>query len=122
MDSGAMALRRVGIAGYMGSGKSTAAGMLAQRGAVIIDADREAKRLMAEESGLRRKILDTFGNSIAEGGGISFRALGTIVFSAKEELLQLNTLVHPPLIERLKGLLEKNGQANCILDAALIPL
>jgi len=119
-----MALQRIGIAGYMGAGKSTAARLLAaQADAVIVDADQEAKTLMAADQGIRQELVLAFGGSIIGKDDLSFAALGKIVFSSREKLLQLNTIVHPPLVQRLRRILfGPRNNRNSILDAALLPL
>jgi len=119
-----MTFRRLGIAGYMGAGKSVAARLLAaQADAVIIDADHEAKSLMAADQGVRRKLVLAFGDSIIGKDGLSFATLGRLVFGSMEKLLQLNTIVHPPLVRRLRPLLlQPRANRNSVLDAALLPL
>jgi dephospho-CoA kinase len=119
-----MTFRRLGIAGYMGAGKSVAARLLAaQADAVIVDADHEAKTLMAGDQGVRQKLVLAFGGSIIGKDGLSFAALGQIVFSSREKLLLLNTIVHPLLVQRLRRMLfGPRNNRNSILDAALLPL
>jgi dephospho-CoA kinase len=120
-----MVFRRLGIAGYMGAGKTTAARLLAERAApaLIIDADREAKTLMATDRAIRHKLIEAFGTSIIEKDQkVSFRTLGRIVFCSKKKLLRLNAIVHPPLVQRLRELLRQQVAGCCILDAAVLPL
>ena len=117
-----MLYRKIGIAGFMGSGKSTCARLLANGASQVIDADAVAKALMTGDKELQGRLIEAFGGSIIEGGAISFRRLGRIVFGAVNELVKLNAIVHPPLVERLQGLVCQSGSSRCILDAALIPL
>ena len=123
-----MNIRRIGIAGYMGAGKTAAARLLssgagpAGPGAAVIDADFEAKMIMSDDPGIRDRLVRTFGGSIGENNRLSFRSLGSIVFTSKEKLLQLNAIVHPPLEKRLRGLLETHEGRSVILDAAVLPL
>ena len=114
--------RRIGIAGYMGAGKSACAARLSERlGLRVIDADAEAKMLMKNDKNIKRKLLRAFGPSIVKDGVLSFTSLSKRVFSSVREMRQLNAIVHPPLLDKIHTLLFSPGQ-SAILDAALIPL
>jgi dephospho-CoA kinase len=115
-------MNRLCIAGYMGAGKTTVAGRIAAGRIRVIDADSEAKIMMTKERDLAERIVEAFGESVLEAGSLSFTRLGHIVFSSKERLLRLNDIVHPPLILRLRRLVESSDENGCILDAALAPL
>jgi dephospho-CoA kinase len=117
-----MGLNRLCIAGYMGAGKTTVAGRIAAGRIRIIDADSEAKTMMTGDRDLAARIVEAFGETVVEGSALSFSRLGRIAFSSKERLLQLNGIVHPPLLLRLRRLVESSGENGCILDAALAPL
>ncbi len=112
---------RIGVAGYMGAGKSAFSALLSEmRGTRCIDADAEAKLLMEGDGRLRDDLALLFGPTVAAGAAIDFAALGRIAFSSIAEMRKLNGLVHPPLVRRLRDLaLSRPGP--CILDAALIP-
>lgn len=117
-----MASIKIGIAGYMGSGKTTCSRFFADAGATLINADHEAKILMESEPQIQRQLIAEFGDSILENNKISYHALGLIVFSSVEPLLRLNSITHPPLLNRLKKLLSIGQSEITVLEAALIPL
>ena len=106
----------------MGAGKTTRAHSFEVNGAFVIDADREAKFLMARDSGLRRELRDSFGAEIINDSNLSFEALGRLAFESVESLRTLNNIVHPPLIEHIETLLFCGDKPVSVLDAALIPL
>ncbi len=86
----------VGLTGNIASGKSTVARLLAERGAVIIDADVLARR--AVEPGTRA--LDAIvgrwgGRMLLADGTLDRAALREVVFDRPEELETLNGIVHP---------------------------
>ena len=114
---------KLGIAGYMGAGKSLGADYLAETfGWVKIDADKEAKKLMSSSMDIIQAIESTFG--VVHEGVIDSAQLGAIVFSSQKQLLRLNAIVHPPLIEHLKSVqatCEQEGKIS-LLDGALLPL
>jgi dephospho-CoA kinase len=122
MDDHKQGKNRLCIAGYMGAGKTTVASCIAAGGIRVIDADSEAKIMMTSDRDLTARIVGAFGASVIEAGALSFTRLGRIAFSSKERLLQLNSIVHPPLLLRLQKLVESSGENGCILDAAVAPL
>jgi dephospho-CoA kinase len=122
---------RIGIAGYMGSGKSTCAGLMAGLMAgltagrntrvSVIDADREAKLMMNNDKSIRRQLAAAFGPSVADENSVDFGRLGRAAFASVQALRLLNGIAHPPLVKRLEKLVSAST-LPCILDAALIPM
>jgi dephospho-CoA kinase len=93
----------VGLTGNIGSGKSTVAQLLSERGATIIDADVLARRAVEIGTPGFKGIVERWGTSIlAADGGIDRGALRRIVFSEPAQLEQLNTIVHPE-VERMRA-------------------
>jgi dephospho-CoA kinase len=100
----------VGLTGNIGSGKSTVAQLLSERGATIIDADVLARRAVEVGTAAHRAIVERWGTSVLEPGGMIDRAaLRRIVFSEPSELEQLNALVHPE-VERMRDALVEQAR------------
>lgn len=95
----------VGLTGGIAGGKSTVARLLEARGAVTVDTDQLAHEIMNADPDLRRALGDRFGEGILTEAGVNRRALGDVVFGRPECLEALNKLVHPPVIERVAGIL-----------------
>jgi dephospho-CoA kinase len=111
---------KIGVSGYMGSGKTIATNYLLKKlDAVLIDADREAKILMASSNIIKDELSEKF--NVIKNGKIEFSKLGSIVFNSNSSLIKLNRIVHPLLIEFLKSKIDSSSK-TVILDAALIPL
>ncbi|MBB5955961.1 dephospho-CoA kinase [Saccharothrix tamanrassetensis] len=92
---------RVGLSGGIGSGKSTVAGRLAEHGAVVIDADRLAREVVAPGSEGLREIEEAFGPGVLDADGALDRAaLAAKVFSDDEARLTLNGITHPKIAAR----------------------
>jgi dephospho-CoA kinase len=92
----------VGLTGGIGSGKSTVSAMLADRGAVIVDADEIARQLQAPHSPLLAAMAERFGDEIIKAdGSLDRAAVAAMVFgpgeSAKAALADLNAIVHPAM-------------------------
>src|SRR3954463_9062565 len=102
----------VGLTGNIGSGKSTVAQLLSERGATIIDADVLSRRAVEVGTSAHKAIVERWGTSIqAADGGIDRAALRRIVFSDPAELEQLNAFVHPE-VERMRSALVDQARAR----------
>jgi dephospho-CoA kinase len=121
MSPNSKAIRRIGIAGYMGAGKSTCACFLAGTHVRVIDADHEAKLLMNHDESIRKQVAAVFGASVVEEGSLCFERLGQAAFASARSMQALNAIVHPALVRRLHDLVFAQG-APCVCDAALIPM
>lgn len=91
----------IGLTGGIGSGKSTIARELTQRGYRVYDTDREAKRLIVEDITLREQMIQLFGEDIYENNQYHTDLVAARVFRQPELLQQLNALVHPVVFHDL---------------------
>jgi dephospho-CoA kinase len=88
----------VGLTGGIGSGKSTVSAALAERGALIVDADAIAREVQAPGSPVLAKLAERFGSDVLQADGALDRpALASIVFSDPDALKDLNAIVHPAI-------------------------
>ncbi|HZA16051.1 MAG TPA: dephospho-CoA kinase, partial [Pseudonocardiaceae bacterium] len=98
---------RVGLTGGIGSGKSTVAARLAQRGAWIIDSDRIAREVVEPGTEGLRAVVDELGAEIrTEAGALDRSALGARVFGDADARSRLNAIVHPLVAARTAELLD----------------
>lgn len=100
-----------GLTGGIGSGKSTVASHLVDRGAVLIDADAIVKELQAPGQPVFVAMVERWGDRIvADDGTLARPAVAEIVFGDEDELEALNDIVHPAvgkeMIDRRKALEE----------------
>lgn len=87
---------RVALTGGIGSGKSTVAGFLAERGAVIVDADAIAREIVEPGQPALEEIVKSFGARVLRPDGRLDRgALAQIVFADPQALARLNAITHP---------------------------
>jgi dephospho-CoA kinase len=91
-----VAVLRVGLTGGIGSGKSEVSRRLAERGAVLIDADVAAREVVVPGSPGLARIAETFGPGVLRpDGSLNRERLGEIVFSDPGLRTKLNEIVHP---------------------------
>lgn len=87
---------KIGITGGIGSGKTTVCKIFETLGIPIYYADDRAKQLMTESEELKRQIVEYFGvETYNEQGQLNRAHLANIVFNNPDQLLLLNSLVHP---------------------------
>ncbi len=114
----------IGLTGGIGTGKTYVSGVLKDLGAAIVNADLLGHEVYTPQSEGWHAVVDTFGEQIVAGNGeIDRRALGGIVFSDENALLQLNAIMHPRIYslteQRLNALAER-GENTAVLEAALL--
>lgn len=86
----------IALTGGIASGKSTVAARLAERGAVVVDADRIVREVQAPGSPVLARIAAEFGEEMLQADGSLDRArLGATVFGDPERVAALNAIVHP---------------------------
>ena len=87
---------RVGLTGGVASGKSTVSAILAERGAVVIDADLLAREVVAAGTPGLAEIVEAFGPSVLTAEGELDRpAMGAVVFADPEKRKLLEGIIHP---------------------------
>lgn len=118
----------VGITGNFGSGKSEVAKVISKEGYPVIDSDSLAKRLMVESPELRKRIEEKFGKEVYQpDGNLNRQWLAENVFAetseAEEKLLQLNSIVHPLVLDETERIINKlieEGNSLIFFESALI--
>lgn len=114
----------IGLTGGILTGKSTISRMLAERGAVIIDADKIGHEAYKPHTKTWQEVVNAFGKSILkENNEIERKKLADIVFNDPHALARLNEIMHPQMhsmmkeeIERLRG----EGVDVVVLEAAVL--
>jgi dephospho-CoA kinase len=86
----------VALTGGIGSGKSTVAQGLAERGATVIDADAISRQILEPGDLAYQPVIDHFGPEVVRADGrIDRPALAAAVFGNPDALAELNRLTHP---------------------------
>lgn len=113
----------VGLTGGIGSGKSTVSAMLADRGAVIIDADAIAREVVEPGQPAYAEVVKRFGPTVVgEDGQLDRAAIARIVFSDREALKALEAITHPAVGARMTELMaaETDTDHVVVLDVPLL--
>lgn len=115
----------IALTGGIASGKSTIARRLAERGAVIVDADQIVRDVQAPGAPVLQRIAETFGAEvIAPDGTLDRAALGAKVFGSPDRLASLNAIVHPAVRaesqRRFESALADDPSAVVVYDVPLL--
>jgi dephospho-CoA kinase len=113
----------IGLTGGIGSGKSTVADMLVERGAVLIDADRIVRDLQEPGAPVFEAMVERWGSAVvAEDGTLDRAAVAAIVFTDDNELKAINDIVHPAVGEAMQARRDdlKETDAIVVFDIPLL--
>jgi dephospho-CoA kinase len=86
---------KIGITGGIGSGKTTVAKLFSALGIPVYYADDRGKAVASEDPEVVKKIKEAFGEEAYVDGKLDHKRMASIVFSDKERLQTLNSIVHP---------------------------
>ncbi len=114
---------RIGLTGGIGSGKSTVAGMLAERGAAVIDADQIARELVEPGEPALHLLVDEFGDSIIAPDGSLLRGrLAALAFASPDGTARLNAVMHPLISAESRRRLDRAVEAGATVVVYDMPL
>ena len=113
-------MKKIGLTGGIGCGKTTVLQEFQQLGVPCFVADSHAGNYYNETSFLD-EIRHLFGESVFNSfGQVDKRRIADIVFSDKEKLIQLNSLIHPRVMEDFRAWAEQQTSDYVIIESAIL--
>lgn len=113
-------MKKIGLTGGIGVGKTFVAKLFHQMGIPVFNADIEAKKCMVSDSELIKNIKLIFGNVIYIDGKLQKEILASIIFSDIKKLNKLNALVHPVVKQSFLDWCEKQESEIVVKEAAIL--
>jgi len=113
----------IGLTGSIGSGKSTVAALLVERGAVLLDADAIVREIQQPGTPVFTAMVEHWGDDIvADDGTLDRQAVADRVFGDADELAVLNAIVHPAVADEMTRRRKTlaSTDATVILDIPLL--
>jgi dephospho-CoA kinase len=115
-------VKRIGLTGSIGSGKSTVSRLLRARGIPVLDAD-EVARAVSSSPEVLSEVSATFGAEYVLEDGLNRAKLARLVFEHPEARAKLNAIVHPRVraeMARRQAELEASGAEAVVQDIPLL--
>ena len=113
-------MRRIGITGGIGSGKSVVSRLLRIMGYSVYDTDSEAKRLMESSLEVVQKLSECFGRDIYHNGRLNRGLLSSRVFGESDKIVLLNSIVHPVVRFDFYRWSESLNEEICFVESAIL--
>ena len=114
----------IGIAGLIGSGKSEALKFFRNKNIPTVDLDLESRKLIKKDAPCYKKIIKKFGTGILnKNSTINRKKLREIIVNNKTKRKELNKIVHPELLAKVKAICKTNsiqGKRIIVFEGALI--
>ncbi len=115
-------MRRIGVTGGIGSGKSFVCGILRERlNLPVYDCDKEAQRIVGSEPEVREALRQLLGSGVfLRDGSLNKPLLSGFLFASEQNALQVNAIVHPAVRRDLREWLgRQEAPAVCVESAIL---
>ena len=113
-------MKKIGITGGIGSGKTYVAAVFQSLGIPIFYSDIQSKKLMISSEKLIKLLKEEFGNDIYKDSDLNKEKLSSIVFNDKSKLEKLNSLVHPIVKKEFNNWCKKQTSSYIIKEAAIL--
>ncbi len=108
----------IGLTGNIATGKSTVMAMLAQRGALTIDADQVVHHLLDNDEAVQSLVIARFGPQLGSSeGGIDRGKLAAIVFQDPAGMKDLERILHPRVGSEVNNLIRSSLGSVVVIEA-----
>ena len=113
-------MKRIGLTGNIGSGKTTVASCFEILGIAVFNADKQAKLLMNKDVNLKQSLIAEFGKEVYLNNELNRKYLSKLAFNDDLVLKRLNALVHPVVQEAFEKWSIQQSGAYVIKEAAIL--
>jgi dephospho-CoA kinase len=113
---------KIAVTGNIGSGKSSFSKFIEEEGFKVIYADELSKDILSKDTSVREKVIQKFGKESYLNGKLNKKFLAEKVFSDKQNLAHLESILHPVVIKKSVDLMNSCLKKDDLVffEAALI--
>lgn len=113
-------MKKIGLTGGIGAGKSIVAKIFATMGFPVFYSDQAGKQLMSENQYVKQKVVDVFGDDAYKNGKLNRELLAEKIFSNKSLKKELNNIVHPAVRKEFENWCKKQTSPIVFNEAAIL--
>ena len=113
-------MKRIGISGGIGSGKTFISNIFKEHNYKIFNSDLVARDILNNDKSIRDKIISSFGNNSYDLNGLNKEYISDLIFNSEKKRLKLNKIVHPKVYLKYLDFLKINSDYNSIIESALL--
>lgn len=114
-------MKKIGITGGIGSGKSVVSDLFRLMGVPVYDADAESKRIVNVDPDVKAALVSLFGSEIyGVDGQLDKPMLAGLIFTDKENLLQVNSIVHPAVSRDFFAWSDQQATSIVAIESAIL--
>ncbi|MDD4637688.1 MAG: dephospho-CoA kinase [Bacteroidales bacterium] len=114
-------MKKIGITGGMGSGKSVVSDLFRLMGIPVYNADAESKRIVNVDPEVRAALISLFGPELyGADGQLDKPRLAGLIFTDKENLLQVNSIIHPAVSRDFSAWSDQQVTSIVAIESAIL--
>jgi dephospho-CoA kinase len=113
-------MKKIGITGGIGSGKSIISQTLRIMGYSVYDSDSWAKTLMNSNEEIKKKLISKFGKETYNSKGLNKSHLAQHIFNNNEALIHVNSIVHPIVKQHFLNWCKKQKSKLVFIESAIL--
>jgi len=113
-------MKKIGLTGGIGCGKTTISKIFQIIGTPIYNSDEAAKKILNQNISVKEKIINHFGIKVLTNSKLDNKKIANIIFKQKEKLKIINSIIHPLVKKDFTNWREKQKAMYIIKESALI--
>ena len=113
-------MKRIGITGGIGSGKSFVSSIFLKYNFKSFNSDFEAKNIINNNNEIKNQIIEKFGVFSYNNNTLNSEYISNIIFKDNKKLAQINKIVHPKVYDSYREFIIKNKNFNTVYESALL--
>lgn len=113
-------IKKVGITGGIGSGKSFICQVIEKMGFPVYYSDSESKKIIQTDPEIRLKLTALFGQEVFSNNSLNRTFLAEQIFKSDENRLKVNAIIHPKVRAHFKEWVDTQSSHIVFNEAAIL--